>query len=253
MPFERISNVTAKDFIAEGTFRLVLEAPDIGEKAVPGQFVMMGFPTPSADPFLRRPFSIANAEWGRLEFLIRVVGWGTAIIAGLSSNDKIPIFGPLGNGFPEPKQKAVLVAGGIGLPPLLFAARRWRDVKLLYGEKSIDAICKLPEDTGCVPEIATDDGSSGEKGFVTELLKKELKGNFKCDVYACGPFPMLRETAKICSEFNTMCFVSLESRMACGLGACQGCAIRTKKGFKKVCSDGPVFDATEIDWEVFRD
>jgi len=250
MPLERIANITVKEFVSEATVRLVLEAPDIGEIAVPGQFVMVGFDTPSADPFLRRPMSIANAEWGRLELMVRIVGWGTALLSGLSSGDSIPVFGPLGNGFPSPDDSAILVAGGVGIAPLLFAARRWRNVRLLYGETSSEKICKLPEDIGCEPKISTEDGSAGKGGVVTDLLEGELKSNFKGIVYACGPVPMLAETARICASKNVKCFVSVESRMACGIGACQGCAIRTKKGFKRVCSDGPVFDANDIEWEV---
>ncbi len=252
MPVDILSEVTCVQNIADGTFRLVLDAPEIAEKARPGQFAMVGFGSPFYDPFLRRPLAFAKAEWGRIEFTLRVVGWGTALLADISTGDQMPILGPLGNGFEKPEGRAILVAGGIGLPPLAFAASRWKDVVLLYGEKTASALCHLPHELECEKDIATEDGSDGRKGLVTDNLEEHIKKK-PGTVYCCGPVPMLKEAVKICRGLNVRCYVSLEARMACGVGACMGCVIPAINGYKRVCKDGPVFDADEIDWEALGD
>lgn len=252
MPVDVLGEVTCVQTVAEGTFRLIIDAPDIAEKARPGQFAMVGFSSPFYDPFLRRPLSFANEEWGRIEFIVRVIGWGTALLGDLSPGDSIPILGPLGNGFEKPLGKAILVAGGIGLPPLIFAASRWKDVVLLYGEKSASSLCHYHHEFECDFEIRTEDGSEGCKGLVTNGLEERLEKS-PADVYCCGPLPMLKKAAEICRDRDVKCYVSLEARMACGVGACLGCVIRTGDGYKRVCNDGPVFDANEIDWEALGD
>ena len=252
VPREVIAKLTEKRLIADATFLIVFDAPRIAESARPGQFAMVGFPSPSSDPFLRRPLAIAGAEWGRIEFIVRVVGWGTALLANLNDGDEIPILGPLGNGFPEPKKEPILVAGGIGIAPLFFAARRWKNVSLLYGEKTGSSVCDLPMQDGYKITVSTDDGSYGEHGLVTELLAERLD-KASHDVYCCGPTAMIRAAANICAAKKAECYVSLEERMACGIGVCQGCVFPTKDGYKRVCKDGPVFRADEIEWEATDD
>ncbi len=252
MPVDVLGEVTCVQEVAERTFRLVIDAPSVSESARPGQFAMVGFSSPFYDPFLRRPLAFSHAEWGRIEFVVRVVGWGTALLANLSPGENIPILGPLGNGFAKPDGRVILVAGGIGLPPLTFAASRWKNAVLLYGEKTAENLCKLPTDLDCINEIYTDDGSGGCKGFVTDSLEEKLRKE-PAPVYCCGPVPMLHKAAKICRKFKVECYVSLEARMACGIGSCQGCAIKTTSGYRRVCKDGPVFDAEEIDWEALHD
>ena len=131
MPFDTLSEVTAIQQIAEGTFRMILEAPEIAREAMPGQFAMVGFNSPLFDPFLRRPLSFSSAEFGRVEFIVRVVGWGTALLSDLISGEQIPILGPLGTPFPRPEGGAILVGGGVGVAPLLFAGARWKNPILL--------------------------------------------------------------------------------------------------------------------------
>jgi dihydroorotate dehydrogenase electron transfer subunit len=251
MPIESIGEITAVQQIADMTFRVVAQCPDIAKTAIPGQFAMLGFESPLFDPFLRRPMSFANSEFGRVEFIIRVVGWGSALLADLKPGERIPILGPLGNGFPEPIDKAILVAGGTGIAPLAFAAGRWKKTVIIYGERTQDNICTLHNGI-CEKIIATEDGSVGQQGLATDFLENELKKGI-ARVYTCGPIPMMRHVAEIASEYGTECFVSMEAKMACGIGACAGCVIETKTGYKKVCSEGPVFEASEIIWEALDD
>lgn len=250
MPFDSVARVTEVEEVARGTYRLVMDAPDIAAEAGPGQFAMVGYSAPVSDPFLRRPLSFAGAKWGRIEFLIRVVGWGTALIGRLRKGDSVPVLGPLGEGFPKSEGFSYLVAGGIGLPPLLFARERWSDTLLIYGERTAEFVCDSSGEEEL--SICTEDGTLGAEGLVTETLLSHLDkrpGN----ILACGPIPMLREVAKIAGERKLECFVSLEERMACGVGACQGCAVKTRDGYLRVCKDGPVFPAEDIIWEDTHD
>ncbi|MCK5832501.1 dihydroorotate dehydrogenase electron transfer subunit [bacterium] len=252
MPVDVIGRVTEKRIVARDTLRLVVDAPSIAEVAVPGQFVMLGQSVPTSDPFLRRPFAIAGAGWGRIELLIRVVGLGSALLASVDDNDQIKILGPLGNGFPTPSGEVFLVAGGIGLAPLLFAERKWPKSRLLYGESNRDWLCDLSREKTCFWEVSTDDGSEGFRCTVVDLLKAKLETE-KAPVYACGPEAMLSAVAELCKSVGVECYVSLEERMACGVGACQGCVIYTEDGYKRVCKDGPVFSAQKVNWEALND
>lgn len=247
MPVDVVGKVTEKRLVARDTIRIAIDAPEVAKDARPGQFVMICHTTPTFDPFLRRPFAITGAEWGRIELIIRVVGWGSALLANLSEGEEVRILGPLGNGFPNPEGGVILAAGGIGIAPLLFASRRWPSAELLYGESSLDWVCDLSRESFCRFELSTDDGSAGEKCNVVKLLRKRLAAS-PMPVFACGPEPMLEAVAKACKRAKVDCFVSLEERMACGVGACQGCAVLTKDGYKRVCKDGPVFDARKIEW-----
>jgi len=248
MPFDVLAEVTAIQPVAERTFRLVVECPEIAREARPGQFAMIGFNSPLYDPFLRRPMSFSHSEFGRIEFIIKIVGWGTALLADLSPGVFIPIMGPLGNGFQNPIGRAILVAGGTGLAPMSFAAEKWKETTLLYGESCEGSICDL-HNYHCEAVVVTEDGSCGETGLVTDYLARELE-KAPGTVYACGPIPMMAATAAIADSFGLKCYISLEARMACGVGACAGCAVLTKYGYKRVCADGPVFDANHIEWEA---
>ncbi|HHS49895.1 MAG TPA: dihydroorotate dehydrogenase electron transfer subunit [candidate division Zixibacteria bacterium] len=247
MPVDVLGKITDKRIIARDTVRIVIDAPSVAENAKPGQFVMVSQSLPTFDPFLRRPIAISGAEWGRIELIVRVVGWGTAVLANSEEGDQLRVLGPLGIGFPPPAGHLALVAGGIGIAPLLFAGRNWAKSRLFYGETTADWICDLSREKSCEFDIATDDGSVGEKCNAVELLKKKID-QFE-HVFACGPEPMLHAIAKLCKRKKIPCAVSLEERMACGVGACQGCTIKTKSGYRRVCKDGPVFDANEIIWE----
>ena len=210
---------------------------------------------------LPRPFSIHNFEnrekslW--LDFLFKVVGKGTAQLATLSVGSPITILAPLGRGFPEPPvgYKIVIIAGGMGIAPLfpLIASQKASSspVSVLYGVKSHDDLVCLPElrILGTIPiKITTEDGTGeGERGLVTQLLKRE-EGGVKTALYACGPEPMLQSVSDYASERNIPCWISVERRMACGVGACLSCVVKTTDGYQRVCCDGPIFDATDIIW-----
>lgn len=243
-------------------FALALRAPRVAAAASPGQFVHVRV-AEALDPLLRRPFGISQADPGEgsLRLLVQVVGRGTECLARRRPGDPLDLLGPLGRGFAPPGRPgaAVLVAGGVGVAPFPFLARRLaaeRPVTALVGAASRDYL--LAEDAlreaGAAVEVATEDGSAGRRGLVTDLLARHLEG--AAMVYACGPTAMLRRVAEICRAAGVPCQVSLDGRMACGSGACLGCAVRTRSGdghgspYAKVCRDGPVFPAEEVLWDA---
>ncbi|MDE6775292.1 MAG: dihydroorotate dehydrogenase electron transfer subunit [Ruminococcus sp.] len=247
--------ITGKTALAREIYSFEISCPEIAGIAVPGQFVHIRV----GNFTLRRPVSICgiDRQKGTLRIVFEIRGDGTAEIARLNKGEFIDMLAPLGHGFTVNHSfgKVVLIGGGIGTPPMLSLAAE-------YGEKAV-AVCGfrnssaviLQEDfkaSGAEMILCTDDGSAGIHGFVTQPLA-ELAGNGGIDaVYACGPMPMLRKVAEICRENNIYCEVSLEERMACGIGACLGCACRTVRNdeeyFAHVCKDGPVFRAEEVIW-----
>jgi len=236
----------------KGVFLMELKAPGIARSARPGQFIMVR-PPHGSDPLLPRPFSIHDARDGSVSILYRVVGRGTELLSGLGKGQALAVTGPLGRGFPirAGNYRPALVAGGMGLAPMPFLAKKLaalgRVPKILYGCRTKGELLG-PSTLGAV--IATDDGSCGRRGLVTSLLEEELCRAGSCRVFACGPWAMLRQVSLLCQKSQVPCQVSLEARMACGLGACQGCAVRgVHGGYLSVCSDGPVFDSRLIDWE----
>ena len=238
-----------------------------------GQFVMLKV-SDDYDPLLRRPFGIyshirseeATGDVETVEIIYRVVGKGTAIMSRLMPGTEIDILGPLGNGFPELEEgrELVMVAGGIGIAPFKMLAAKYPDSVLLFGAKdSSEAILVNDiKELGTRVKVATEDGSRGTCGLVTDLLSDHL--NKRSVVYACGPLGMLRAVSDMAYKNRVQCFVSLERGMACGVGACLGCAVRTKdsddtkekaesakfENLKMVCKDGPVFDGADIDWDL---
>ena len=262
--FMRIQNseIIFNREVAEGAFYMAMKSPEIAAAAVPGQFVMIRVGN-GMDPLLRRPFSLCGIhEDGRIFLLYRVVGRGTALLSRMAKGDTLSILGPLGKGFrfPEKEEQALLVAGGMGIAPLIFLSGRIGAA--VYGfyagyGSSRDLIPHADLPTGGVEiSVSTDDGSAGHHGLVTDLLKAGLDrfGNGLPKVYACGPLPMLKAVSAIIQRRRIPCQVSLEASMACGLGACQGCAVKIMSdrgaGYKHVCQDGPVFDAGDVYWEV---
>jgi len=261
--------------VAPKYYKIVLSCLPIAKDANAGQFVAIKI-TDTYEPLLRRPFSIHKLSGPGIEILYEIVGRGTEILSQKKAGEYLDIIGPLGNGFnyksqvtPSPslgtlfgRSSPVLVAGGMGVAPLLFLAEKIvtrsggrqvtrRPLVLIGAKTRSDVLCEKEfRKLGCNVKIATDDGSRGYKGYVTELLKKELSTiNYQLStIYACGPRPMLKETAAISKKYNIPAQVSLEEHMACGIGACLGCAVNTKQGYKRVCQDGPVFDADEIVW-----
>ncbi len=248
--------------LASDTFLMALKSPEVVAEARPGQFVMIRV-TPGIDPLLRRPFSICGTRGDDLFLILfKVVGRGTAIMSKAREGQKLAVLGPLGRGFDLPKRDCnpVLVAGGIGIAPLIFLAQAIDAGKTAFftGYRCENEILPLEQFGLDAMEtlISTDDGTTGHHGFVTELLENHLAG-FSEDppiVFSCGPLPMLNRVAELALRRNIPCQVSLETSMACGLGACQGCAVRASSKenqmYFHVCQDGPVFDVRKLDWEA---
>lgn len=247
--------------VATGCYRLEIYIPEIARQAQPGQFIMIKT-SMTHDPLLRRPFSICTVDrdLGLVKVLYRVVGRGTALMAGKKLGRRLNVFGPLGRGFTVPPNgRFTVVAGGLGIAPLYFLVQRLRalgnEVNVFYGAQNRFELL-LAEDLAALRTnlfTATDNGSSGYKGTVVNLLK--AKGIPPSDyVYAAGPPRMLKELSGVLKEAGVAkAEFSLEQRMGCGIGACRGCAVKlmTPGGpvYKRVCSDGPVFAAEEVIWE----
>ncbi len=279
---EERSRVSLNKKISAAYFEISLEAPNIAANSLPGQFIEIKISS-SLDPLLRRPLSIhwaghlpivksssrhkkANIGTGNLKIVYEVVGKGTEILSQKRPGDYLDIIGPLGQGFvyrtPNTEHRTpILVAGGMGVAPLFFLAE-----KLVHGPQSTahgkplvvigarskeGILCEQEfKKLGCEFRVATDDGSQGFKGRVSDLLANLLL-TVDCrlsTIYACGPKQMLKALTQISKQYNIPAQVSLESHMACGIGACLGCVVNTSGGFKRVCKDGPVFKAEEIIW-----
>jgi len=259
--YQEKATVIRVEQLSEKNYRLTLDAPDIARSAKPGQFVMIRTGV-GKDPLLRRPFSIhQTSSAGTLQIYFKVVGRGTDILAHVKAGESLSVFGPLGHGFNiKADSPAVLVGGGLGIAPMLFLAKELcRTVSdssesvIILGGREKDEVEPLLEDfrqCGFQLLTATDDGSLGYHGYVTEVLKSiELSG--KCTVYACGPEAMMSGVSEYCQQKGILCQVSVESVMACGMGACLGCSKPRKSGgYTHVCLNGPVFNAEELVWNT---
>ncbi len=249
--------ILSNEEAAGGIFRMAISSWPEMQKAHPGQFIHVRC-SPLYDPLLRRPFSIHERNQDSLVILYRVVGKGTDLLSKKKSGEKIDVIGPLGCGFKvEPSAESVLiVGGGMGVVPLLFLAQVLRShVQVLLGARTKGLVlCEEKfKKLDCSVGITTDDGSYGKKGYVSSLFKKVFEEVKPSEVYACGPWGMLKEIAVICCEYSVRCQVSLESQMGCGVGACLGCVIETKQPdgsvcYRRVCKEGPVFDAKAVVW-----
>lgn len=236
--------------------RLALKAPEIARRARPGQFVEILISGKGA-PFWRRPFSICRVEKTTLELLIKVVGPGSGLLANMRSGEFMDIIGPLGRGFTLPgRGDMLLVGGGFGAAPLFFLAQRLRargrQAEVLIGGRSREDLLlrgamKL---TGAKVACATEDGSYGRKGKVTDLLQERLSAREDgWTLAASGPRPMLAAVAGIAAQHKIYAEVCMEKVMACGMGVCQGCVVKAAGRYQRVCKDGPVFPAHEVDWD----
>jgi dihydroorotate dehydrogenase electron transfer subunit len=248
-----LAPVVSNEEVMPGIRLIWLEAPEIAGLACPGQFAMLRC---GGGTFLRRPLSIhrLNKDKTRLAFLFAAVGKGTYWLSELKPGQYVDMLGPLGNGFTisHESQNLVLVAGGMGIAPLGFLAEwaiaRSKSVSLLLGAATSSLICPthlLPASVTCL--ITTEDGSCGRRGYVTQCLPETLP---KADqIFACGPTPMFRSLAGDTSLKDKDVQISLEIRMACGLGICYSCTVNTKQGANQVCKHGPVFQLRDIIWE----
>ena len=246
--------------------KLVLDAPLIARSSKPGNFVMVKVAeghgaAGETGPLLRRPLSvhkISGKASNRVELLYEVVGAGTRILSQRKAGEQVDILGPLGNGFSveaqAKKSRIILVAGGIGVAPLVFLAQRLKGFKVtvLIGVRTKSQILCVEDfkKLCCDVRIATDDGTSGFHGRVTGLLEKFLAGGAdkKYVLYGCGPKPMLKAITDLSRRYRLPAQISLESHMACGIGACLGCLVQTRRGYERVCKEGPVFDAGDLMW-----
>lgn len=257
--YQQKAEIVHSEKIAGDIYRFTVKAADIAAEAKPGQFVMVSAGD-GMDPLLRRPFSIHQiAAGGLLQILFKVVGKGTQALAKLQTGQHMDILGPLGRGFAHTnRHQHYLVGGGIGIAPLLFLAKQMLKknessaIKVLLGARTKDEIAPLVDDfksLGLPVQAATEDGSLGRQGLVTDLMIP-IQNKDPVMVYACGPHPMMRAVAGVCRDKHWSCQVSLETMMACGLAACLGCAVlrADMNGYVHVCKDGPVFDADDVAW-----
>lgn len=265
-----IGEVLQNTEIRKNFFLLQARLPHCFADPLPGQFVMARIYR-RPEPFLSRPISVYSFNRKNkccyLELLYRVVGRGTAVLAGLQKGEFLEISGPLGKGYriDSTRKNIVFLAGGIGVAPLSLLAwhfcetacsDQW-DATFYLGAQTAEAILGLERLKNYCRRVVvcTDDGSLGEKSLVTAVFQKDLPEYPPGDtaVYACGPRPMLRSLAAMLGN-NYFCQTSLEERMACGVGACMGCAVAIKDGegklsYQRVCADGPVFDLRDVLWE----
>lgn len=247
--------IIGKRTLAKGIFDMEILCPEVASLAQPGQFAQV-----SAEGFfLRRPISICDIDKdkGTIRLVFEVRGKGTEKIAELNVGGLIDIIAPLGKGFKvETGKKIVCVGGGIGVPPMLGIAKAYGGNAVAISGFRNMAAAILQEDfekAGVKSILCTDDGSAGRKGFVTDALAEEIAENKPDLVVACGPMVMLKRVAQIAEQNGIECQVSLEQRMACGVGACLVCACKTVRDGKEihshVCKDGPVFDSKEVVFE----
>lgn len=257
-PYQEKTIVVSNERLSEQYFRLTLRAPEISAQAQPGQFVMAACGS-TLDPLLRRPFSIHRCPGdGTVHLLLKIVGKGSRLLSNLRTGECVDLLGPLGQGFTyQPELCSCLVGGGVGIAPLLFLVERANHrfpehapFHVFLGGQSGEDVGQLAAEfaaLGCRVNIATDDGSLGHHGLITAPLANELGALQKA--YVCGPMPMMAATAALCKTAEIPCEVSLESHMACGLGACLGCTVHGADGhYRHVCKHGPVLPAEEIAW-----
>jgi dihydroorotate dehydrogenase electron transfer subunit len=285
---QRTVEVLENERIARDTFRLSLADEDTARTIMPGQFLMIR-PLPSnvdntaSDPLLGRPFALYDIVRDRndqpvaIDVVYQILGRGTRLLTGVRPGDLLSIWGPLGNGFDAPPAggEVYFVAGGIGQTPFLALAKWWlgttsygqattsrvaspaRDITLFYGVRTADLAAGVDDFSaaGVCVELATDDGSTGYRGYVTDLLKKKIiEGGRPAMIVGCGPVPMLRALAEITSQHGLEALLSLESPMACGFGACFSCVVPIRQldgsiDLRRVCVEGPIFPAADVVWD----
>ena len=264
--------------IAQGFYKMRLASGFLAKNSKPGQFVEIKC-SEGDEILLRRPLGVHRILNDGIEVLYEVVGKGTELLSRKRPGDSVDVIGPLGNGFStkrttparqspkgeggnNEKRTTILIAGGVGIAPLVALAEELRDRKfkvvVIVGAKTGSHILceKELKRSGCEVKVATEDGSKGTKGLATDLLLSTINYELST-IYACGPTAMLKSVAKIAETKRMPCQVSMEERMACGVGVCLGCPVRvrtnneqrtTNDEYKMVCKDGPVFDAKEIAW-----
>lgn len=243
--------IVSQKCIGTDIYDMVLSFPKGAKEAKPGQFIAMY--CEDGTKLLPRPISICgiDAEKGTLRVVYRIAGEGTRLFSEMKEGDSLEVMGPLGNGFTIKDKKAVIVGGGIGIPPMLELARQLSCEKTVVLGYRDELFLKEEFDSCADVVVATEDGSCGTKGTVIDAIKAaQVSGDI---IYACGPMLMLKALAEYADEYGMEAQISLEERMACGIGACLGCICKTKEkdhhtnvNNTRICKDGPVFDAKEV-------
>ena len=245
--------IIKKKRTAEDTFDITLSCKDLSELAKPGQFVHISVP----GFFLRRPISICDIDRdnGTIRIVFQVKGKGTKSLSQFETGERLDLLGPLGNGFKllDCDKKVIAVGGGIGTPPMLAIAKQYgENATAISGFRTKDLVI-LQDDfkaQGNKTILCTDDGTAGEKGFVTDALSRCIEKEKPDIIYACGPIVMLKAVSEIAKTNGIICQISLEERMACGVGACLGCAVKMRGNgnefYGHVCKNGPVFYSEEV-------
>lgn len=243
--------IVSQKCIGTDIYDMVLSFPRGAKEAKPGQFIAMY--CEDGTKLLPRPISICgiDAEKGTLRVVYRIAGEGTRLFSEMREGDSLEVLGPLGNGFTMKEEKAIIVGGGIGIPPMLELAKQLSCEKTVVLGYRDELFLKDEFESYADVVVATEDGSCGTKGTVIDAIKEagvDGKG-----IYACGPMPMLKALAEYAEAHDMEAQISLEERMACGIGACLGCICKTKKkdhhtnvNNQRICKDGPVFDAKEV-------
>lgn len=233
------SKILKNEQVIDNIYKLIIEFNF--DKILPGQFFMLK--TLNNEFLLPRPISVNDCDGNSVTFLYRIEGVGTKVISNLAVGTEIQALGPIGNGFDLEKIKGrvAIIGGGIGTAPLLYLAKKLTVKADIYlGFRDVTYGLDEFEKYSNKLLVATEDGSVGQKGFVTSLVNFD---DYDC-IVTCGPEVMMNAVMDACE--NITCFVSLEKRMACGVGACLGCVVETKAGMKRACKDGPVFEASEL-------
>ena len=249
-----------KEQIKSDIYKYSVKSDKMANQAKPGQFLEIRV-TDSIEPFLRRPISIHNVkkDEGIIEFIFQVKGKGTELLSERKEGELIDIIGPLGKGTFNTNgyEKIAIIGGGIGIFPLYELAKQAKEsgknVNMYLGFRNKDFVILENEYKEVANNftLATDDGSYGKNGFAINFLKDDISKNPVDCIYACGPLPMLKAVQALAKEKNIPCQLSLEERMGCGMGVCIGCAVKykteTEDTFKRVCREGPVFDANTVE------
>ena len=250
MKIRETGKILSNRAIAENLFELKIKLPEIASSAVPGNFVTI-LPPAGTGRYLRRPFSLAGKGKDFITLVIRGIGKVTNSLSLLEEGTELDVIGPLGNTYPEISGSVWMIGGGTGIASVLFLSsvrkiKGYKSDRLLWAGQTADA---LPGEYlhPLAVDFATDDGTRGESGNAAEVLKKWLKSDKPEAIAACGPHGMMKAVKEIGAEHNIKTYLSLEEFMACGTGACAGCAVKlTNGGYEKACGDGPVFNAERV-------
>lgn len=249
-----------KENLKKDIVKFTCEAPEIAKDAKPGQFIEVRV-SKTMEPFLKRPISIFNVEKEKnlIEFIFQVKGRGTEFLSQAEENDLLEVVGPLGQGTFDVKdcKNIAIIGGGIGIFPLHELAKEIKGKVNTYtylGFRNKDLVTLEDEFNNVSTKltITTDDGSYGENGYAINYLKDDLSKLNIDGIFACGPLPMLQRIKELAESQNIYCQLSLEQRMACGIGACMGCSVKLNTGdgpirYARVCKDGPVFESKRVE------